>query len=89
MHHSPVSRRNDRCPLDWRCWITLAWVVFWGFSYCGMVVQARGGRVMEWFKPRESIGATAHPDRNHRKQDPAALTIESSSTTVPASVQAR
>ena len=89
MNHSPVTRRADRCPLDWRGWITLAWVIFWAFSYCGMVVRARGGRVMNWFKPQASIVATAHSDRTHREQDPAALTIESSSTTVPDSVQAR
>jgi hypothetical protein len=89
MNHSPVNEHADRCPLDWRAWITLAWVVFWGFSYCSMVVQARGGRVMSWFKPQASIVATTHSDRDHRKQEPAALTIDNSSTTVPASVHAR
>ena len=89
MNHSPVTRPADRCPLDWRAWITLAWVVFWGFSYCGTVAQARGGRIMNWFKPRASIVAAADTDRDQRKQEPAALTIDSSSTTVPSSVHAR
>ena len=58
--------------VDWRGWIALAWALFWGFSYCGMVVQARGQRIADWFRPPA-----------------ASLTIESPSTTVPSSVQAR
>jgi hypothetical protein len=58
--------------LDWRGWIALAWALFWGFSYCGMVIQARGQRIADWFRPPA-----------------ASLTIESSSKSVPSSVQAR
>ena len=89
MNQSRFTHSNDRCPLDWRAWITLAWVVFWGFSYCSTVVQARGGRVMSWFKPQTPIGARADSDRDQREQEPGALTIDSSSTTVPPSVHAR
>jgi hypothetical protein len=59
--------------VDWRGWIALAWALFWGVSYCGMVVQARGDRIRAWFSPRAG----------------ASLTIESSSKTLPSSVQAR
>jgi hypothetical protein len=37
--------------VDWRGWIALAWALFWGFSYCGMVIQARGQRIVDWFRP--------------------------------------
>ena len=37
--------------VDWRGWIALAWALFWGVSYCGMVVQARGDRIRAWFSP--------------------------------------
>ena len=52
--------------VDWRGWIALAWALFWGFSYCGMVVQARGQRIVDWFRPPaasltiESSSKTVH-----------------------------
>jgi hypothetical protein len=36
--------------VDWRGWIALAWALFWAFGYCGMVFQARGQRIIDWFR---------------------------------------
>jgi hypothetical protein len=59
-----------RCRVDWRGWITLAWVIFWGGVYCNMAVRARGQRVLDWFRPRSqvlnaatAIGQDREPDR--------------------------
>lgn len=41
--------------VDWRGWIAVAWVLFWGFSFCGMVVRARGDRIKDWFRPQQAI----------------------------------
>jgi hypothetical protein len=75
--------------VDWRGWIALAWVLFWGLSYCGMVVQARGQRIMDWFRPRQAVVASEEPERGHRTDDPALLTTVSESKRQPSSVQAR
>jgi hypothetical protein len=48
-----------RCKVDWRGWITLAWVIFWGGMYCNMAVRARGQRVLDWFRPRQGQTAKA------------------------------
>jgi hypothetical protein len=50
-----MRRRNalktpDRWRLDWRGWITLAWVLWWGWAYAVMAVQARGPQVMAWLR---------------------------------------
>jgi hypothetical protein len=37
--------------VDWRGWIALAWALCWAFGYCGMVLQARGQRIVDWFRP--------------------------------------
>jgi hypothetical protein len=57
--------------VDWRGWIAVAWVLFWGFSFCGMVVRARGDRIKDWFRPekaivtaRESEGLQSAPGRD-------------------------
>jgi hypothetical protein len=39
-----VTRRRP----DWRGWIILAWVVWWGLLYGTMVVEKRGGKVRGW-----------------------------------------
>jgi hypothetical protein len=38
----------DRRPVDWRGWIILAWVVWFGLLYGKMVVEQRGGKLKEW-----------------------------------------
>lgn len=44
-----------RCKdVDWRGWVTLAWVIFWGGVYCNMAVRVRGQRVLDWFRPRQA-----------------------------------
>jgi hypothetical protein len=48
-----------RCKVDWKGWITLAWVIFWGGVYCNMAVRARGQRVLDWFRPRSQLSKAA------------------------------
>jgi hypothetical protein len=45
---------TERPRPDWRGWITLAWVIFWGISYCNMALRARGQRVLNWFTPQQA-----------------------------------
>ena len=33
---SPIRMTSTRHRVDWRGWITLAWVIFWGGVYCNM-----------------------------------------------------
>jgi hypothetical protein len=35
-----------RSSADWRGWIALAWVVFWGCAYALMMLQARAPRIL-------------------------------------------
>ena len=48
------GKLTDRPRSDWRGWITLAWVIFWGISYCNMALRARGQRVLDWFAPQQA-----------------------------------
>ena len=41
-------RRSEDGPLDWRGWLILAWVVWFGLLYGKMVVEERGGKVKGW-----------------------------------------
>ncbi len=34
--------------LDWRGWIALVWVLWWGWCYGLMAFQARAPQVREW-----------------------------------------
>ena len=43
-------RLSDRTRPDWRGWVALAWVVFWGWAYALMAIQARSPQVLEWFR---------------------------------------
>ena len=40
-----LSRR-----LDWRGWLALAWVVYWGWAYAVMATQARWPLVSAWLQ---------------------------------------
>ena len=40
----------DRWRLDWRGWITVAWVLGWGWAYAVMAIHARGPQVMAWLR---------------------------------------
>ncbi len=31
--------------IDWRGWLALAWVVYFGFLYGNMVIERRGGKI--------------------------------------------
>ena len=33
---------------DWRGWIGVAWVVFWGSAYAFMAIQAKAPQVWSW-----------------------------------------
>ena len=48
----PVSRRRSADAFvprtDWRGWIALAWVVFWGSAYALMAIQARAPQLLQW-----------------------------------------
>ena len=50
-HSLPRSKRNHQVtlahPFDWRGWIVLAWVLWFGLLYGKMVVESRGHRVRE------------------------------------------
>ena len=45
---TPLSSTRSRP--DWRGWLALAWVLFWGGAYAFMVIQARSPRVLAWFR---------------------------------------
>jgi len=36
--------------LDWRGWVVLVWVLWWGWSYGLMVFHARGPQVLAWLR---------------------------------------
>jgi hypothetical protein len=36
--------------IDWRGWIALAWVLFWGWAYVLMVIHARAPQVLGWLE---------------------------------------
>jgi len=40
----------DRSRLDWRGWIALLWVMWWGWAYCVMAIEARSPQVLAWFR---------------------------------------
>jgi hypothetical protein len=33
---------------DWRGWIALAWVLWWGRAYFSMAIEAKGPQLMVW-----------------------------------------
>ncbi len=35
----------QRQPIDWRGWIVLAWVIWFGLLYGKMVIEQRGGKL--------------------------------------------
>jgi len=36
---------------DWRCWLALAWALWFGLLYAGMVVDQRGGKLRGMLAP--------------------------------------
>jgi hypothetical protein len=50
----------DRRLVDWRGWIILAWVVWFGILYGKMVVEQRGDRFREW------VARIGKSDLSHR-----------------------
>jgi hypothetical protein len=43
-----VADRSGRP--DWRGWIGLAWVVFWGWAYVLMAFNARSPQIVHWIR---------------------------------------
>jgi hypothetical protein len=35
---------------DWRGWITLVWVIVWGWAYGTMAIHARATQVLAWLR---------------------------------------
>jgi hypothetical protein len=46
----PTTRQRLR-QADWRGWLALAWVVWFGLLYGRMVVQQRGGKLRDLIRP--------------------------------------
>jgi hypothetical protein len=46
----PSHPPGPRTRTDWRGWIALAWVVFWGWAYALMAIQARSPQVLAWVR---------------------------------------
>ena len=36
--------------IDWRGWIALAWVLWWGRAYVLMVIHARSPQILSWLR---------------------------------------
>ncbi len=47
---SPGSAADRSGRPDWRGWIGLAWVVFWGWAYALMAIQARAPQFVHWIR---------------------------------------
>jgi hypothetical protein len=44
------SNPQPHRPIDWRGWIIVAWVVWFGLLYGKMVVEQRGGKLSAWLR---------------------------------------
>ncbi len=44
------SNHPDRIRIDWRGWLALAWVLWWGWAYALMVIHARSPLVLSWLR---------------------------------------
>jgi hypothetical protein len=51
----PTEPRGPASRPDLRGWMALAWVVFWGWAYALMVIQARSPQVHEWMRTLSRI----------------------------------
>jgi hypothetical protein len=47
----PRSDPGSNSSVDWRGWLALAWVVWFGLLYGKMVVEQRGGKLREVLRP--------------------------------------
>ncbi|AGA27239.1 hypothetical protein [Singulisphaera acidiphila] len=48
MHRSELDHPSALArPFDWRGWLVLAWVLWFGLLYGKMVIESRGHRVRE------------------------------------------
>lgn len=48
----PAVRPEERSARpDWRCWLALAWALWFGLLYAGMVVDQRGGKIRGMLAP--------------------------------------
>ena len=55
--------------VDWRGWVVLAWVIYWGICYGNMAVRARGQRVLFWFTRNEARASDAQQARHLIQHD--------------------
>jgi hypothetical protein len=46
----PVAPPAPATRPDWRGWIGLAWVVFWGSAYTLTAIQARAPQILRWLR---------------------------------------
>ncbi len=84
---------------DWRSWITLAWVLCWGWAYAAMVASARGAQVIAWLNSAPTLvnRCRGHADVGQLRSLSSAIhdgqptdrgfEIASSSMIVPSSVR--
>jgi hypothetical protein len=52
--HSQFRLARRLTGTDWKRWLIVAWVVWFGFLYTKMVIKERGGKV------QQAIGARSH-----------------------------
>jgi hypothetical protein len=50
MRPRPAFKIPGPWRVDWRGWITLAWVLWWGWAYAAMALHARGPQVLAWVR---------------------------------------
>jgi hypothetical protein len=64
---SPTSTRR---PPDWRSWLALAWVVWFGLLYGKMVIEQRGGKLRSLLRPAATSSGAAIADPEARPSPP-------------------
>jgi hypothetical protein len=50
MPKPPGFKLPERMQIDWRGWIALAWVLWWGWAYALMVFHARSPQILSWLR---------------------------------------
>ncbi len=44
--------------IDWRGWLTLAWVVWFGILYASMIVERRGAKMRAFVRPGNAVSTS-------------------------------
>jgi hypothetical protein len=63
MRLSDEPRPRPARPIDWRGWVLVVWVVWFGLLYARMVIEQRSQRFREMIKVSGTPG-DAGPDRS-------------------------